>query len=120
MRVQKHYSEDNLDQAITEYFNGTKLKIVFDHFPHIPRITVTRGTLRKRQNITKKCPGTDHVLSFEMESDLVDWVIGMQSQGYSVTRDMIFLKGNDIYRVFYGVTRLVGYLRRGWLNRFMN
>ena len=94
MRGQKHYSEDKIDQAITEYFNGAKLKIVFDHFPHIPIITVTRGTLRKRQNITKKCPGTDPVLSFEMESDLVDLVIGMQSQGYPVTRDMIFLKGS--------------------------
>ena len=85
MRGQKHYSEDKLDQAITEYFNGAKLNIVFDHFPHIPRIPVTRGTLRKRQNITKNRPGTDHVLSIESESDLVDWVIGVKIQRYPVT-----------------------------------
>ena len=94
--------------------------IVCDHLTHTPRRTITRGESRKRQNIAKKRPGPDHVLSFEMESDLVDWVIGMQSQGYPVTRDMILLKGSEIYRVFYGVTRLVGYLWRGWLNRFMN
>ena len=81
--------------------------IVCDHLTHIYRRMITRGESRKRKNIAKKRPGPDHVLSFEMESDLVDWVIGMQSQGYSVTRDMIFLKGNDIYRVFYGVTLLV-------------
>ena len=94
--------------------------IVCDHFPHIPRRTITRGASRKRQNIAKKRPGPDPVLYFEMESDLVHWVIGIYSQGYPVNRDMILLKGNEIYRVFYGVTRLVGYLRRGWLNRFMN
>ena len=41
-----------------------------------------------------------------MESDLVDWLIGVQSQGYPVTRDMILLKGNKIYRGFYGPNRL--------------
>ena len=64
MRGQKNYSEDELDQAISEYSNGTKLKIVFDHFPHIHRITITRGASRKRQNITKNRPGADHVLYF--------------------------------------------------------
>ena len=51
--------------------------IVCDHFLHIPRRTIARGALRKRQNISKKRPGPDPVLSFEVESDLVDWVIGM-------------------------------------------
>ena len=37
-----------------------------------------------------------------------------------MTRDMILLKGNNIYRGFYGPTRSAGYLSRGWLNRFMN
>ena len=81
---------------------------------------INRGAPRKRQNIAKKRPGPDTVLSFEMESDLVDWVIGMQSQVYPVTQDIILLKGNDIYWGFYGTNRLAGYLRRGWLNQLMN
>ena len=79
--------------------------IVCYHFPHIPRRTITRGASRKRHNIAKKCPGPDPVLFFDMESDLVDWVIGIQSQGYPVTRDMILLKGNKIYRGCYGPNR---------------
>ena len=44
----------------------------------------------------------------------------MQSQWYPVTRDIILTKGNEIYWGLYGSTRLAGYLRRGWLNTFMN
>ena len=120
MRGRKHYSDDGLEQVIGEYSNGTKLMIVCDHFSHIPRRTITRGASRKRQNIAKKRPGPDNVLSFEVDSDLVDWVIWMQSQGYPVTRDIILLKVNDIYRGFYGPNRSSGYMRRGWLNRFIN
>ena len=59
--------------------------IVCDHSPRIPRRTIARGASRKRKNISKKYPGPDPVLSFEIESDLVDWAIGMQIQGYPVT-----------------------------------
>ena len=120
MRGQKHYRNDDIEQAINEYCNETKMMIVSDHSPHIPRRKITREESRKRQNIAKKRPGPDPVLSFEVESDLVDWLIGMQSQGYPVTQYMIFLKENNIYWGFYGPTRLSGYLRRGWLNLFMN
>ena len=44
----------------------------------------------------------------------------MQSQGYPVTQDMILLKGNEIYLGLYRPNQLAGYLRRGWLNQFMN
>ena len=57
MRGWKHYSEDELDQLINEYWNGTKMKIVCDHSPHTPRRTITRGALRKRQNIAKNALG---------------------------------------------------------------
>ena len=100
MRRQKYYNNNYLDQAIYEYCNDMKLKIVSGLFPHIPRRTITREILKKRQNIAKKRHGPDHVLSFEMISDLVDWVIGMQSQGYPVTQDIILLKGNEIYQGF--------------------
>ena len=77
---------------------------------------ITRGALRKRQNIAKKRPVTDHVLSFETGSDLVDWFIGIQSQGYPLTQDMILMKGNKIYWGLYGPTISEGYLNRGWYN----
>ena len=120
MRGQKHYSDDKIYRVIDEYFNGKKLKIVCDRFRHTHRRTITRGALRRSQNIAKKRPGPDPVMSFEMESDLVDWVVGMHSQRYPVTLDMIFLKGNEIYWGFCGLTGSVGYLKRGWLNLFMN
>ena len=119
MRRQEHYSNDEIDRAIDKYYDGTKLKIFCERFPHIPIRTITRGGFRKRQNIAIKCPGPDPGLSFEMKSDLVDWVIGMQSQGYTVTRHMIFLKENEIYRGFYGTTQSSGYIKRRWLSRFM-
>ena len=59
--------------------------IVCDHFPHIPRRTITRGASRKRQNIAKKRPGPDPVLSFEVDSDLVYWIIGVHNQRYTLT-----------------------------------
>ena len=43
----------------------------------------------------------------------------MQAQGLPVTRDSILIKGNEIYQVMYGSTRSIGFLKRGWLNRFM-
>ena len=117
---QKHYSNNELNQAINEYGNGTKIKIVCDRFHHIPRRKIIRGALVKRQDISKNRPVPDPVLSFEMESDLVDWVIGMKSQRYLVTWDMILLKVNEIYRGLYGPTWSAGYLKGVWLNRFMN
>ena len=97
MRGRKHNSDDEPEKAIDEYRNGTKLMIVCGHPLHIPRRTTTRGASRKRQNIAKNRPGRDPVLSFEMESNLVDWVIGMKSQRFPVIRDMILKKGNKIY-----------------------
>ena len=85
MRGRKHYSNDDLNQEIDEYCNGTKLKIACDHLTHTPRRTITRGELGKRQNISKKRPGPDHVLSSQIESDLVDWVIGIKSKVYPLT-----------------------------------
>ena len=66
MRDPKHYSNDELDRAIDEYWNGVKLKILYDCFSHTPRRMITMGELRKRQKIDKKRPGSDPVLSFEI------------------------------------------------------
>ena len=51
--------------------------------PH-PRRMITRGALIKRQNKAKKRPGPDPVLSLKIDPNLVDWLIGMHSQGYPV------------------------------------
>ena len=68
----KHYSDNEINRVIDEYCNGKKLKIFCDHFPHIPR-KINRGALRNRQNIAKNRPGPDPVLSFEMDSEFIDW-----------------------------------------------
>ena len=41
MRGQKHYSDNEIDQAIDEYCSRKKLNIVYDHLTHIPRRKIT-------------------------------------------------------------------------------
>jgi hypothetical protein len=43
----------------------------------------------------------------------------MQSRGVPVTRDLVLLRGNEIYQQMYGTTRSSGFLRKGWIDRFM-
>ena len=75
---------------------------------------------RLKEGIDKKKPGPSPIIPVEIEKDLEEWVVAMQSVGIPVTRDMILVKGNEIYHSMYGNLRSAGNLKRGWLNRFMN
>ena len=55
-----------------------------------------------------------------MEQDLYQWIIGIQQQGFPVSREMILVKGNEILQTLYGNLRSTGSIGRGWLDRFMN
>ena len=55
-----------------------------------------------------------------MKKDLKLWIIGMQRNGVPVSRDIILMKGTDIYCLVYGMTRSTGFLGRVWLDLFMN
>ena len=50
---------------------------------------------------------------------MVAWIVWMQRGGYPVSRDMILVKANQVYHEMHGSTRSTGYLKKGWLNRFM-
>ena len=46
----------------------------------------------------------------EIEEYLQLWIIGMQKNGVPVSRDMIIMKGNEIYCSMYGMSRSIGFL----------
>mmetsp|Transcript_29271 Transcript_29271/g.44918 ORF Transcript_29271/g.44918 Transcript_29271/m.44918 type:complete len:164 (+) Transcript_29271:31-522(+) len=119
MACRKQYAEADLQNAIAEYSNGAKLKLVSELFPHVPKRTITRGAKRLKEGIAKKRPGPDPVLSDQAEMDLVAWVIRMQKEGFPVSRDTILVKGNEVNRQIYSPTQSAGFLKQGWLNQFM-
>ena len=66
-----------------------------------------------------KKSGPPPVLTETAETDLEAWVIGMQYQGYPVSREKIITKGNKINQEMNGSTRSTGFLGRGWIEKFM-
>ena len=66
---------------------GTKLAVVRQLYPCVPERTLTRYALNKVQGKSKQRPGPQPVLTNEIESDLKDYIIAMQSQGYPITRE---------------------------------
>ena len=115
----KQYSSDDLDKAIQMYLDGTKLSLLVKKYPNTPKRTITERTKKKRENVELKKPGPSALLNDSMENDIQAWIVGMQSHGHPVTRGMVLVKGNEIYRKLYGTTRSTGFLGRGWLERFM-
>ena len=120
MTKKKCYDAKEAEDAAQEYANGEKLSTVCAKYARVPRRTITRMAKRLKEGIVKQKPGPSPILTNEMEKDLEDWVVAMQSQGYPVSRDMILIKGNEIYHAMYGNLRSSGNLKRGWLNRFMD
>eukprot|EP00549_Striatella_unipunctata_P018141 CAMPEP_0118697520 /NCGR_PEP_ID=MMETSP0800-20121206/14572_1 /TAXON_ID=210618 ORGANISM="Striatella unipunctata, Strain CCMP2910" /NCGR_SAMPLE_ID=MMETSP0800 /ASSEMBLY_ACC=CAM_ASM_000638 /LENGTH=50 /DNA_ID=CAMNT_0006597001 /DNA_START=211 /DNA_END=360 /DNA_ORIENTATION=+ len=49
MARRKQYAEEDLQNAIAEYSNGTKLKLVCKLFPHVPKRAITRGAKRLKE-----------------------------------------------------------------------
>jgi hypothetical protein len=119
MAPRKQYSQESLDEAVKMYVGGTKLGEVLKIFPYIPKRTITRRAKQTKENVCIRRPGPQPVLSVELESDLQDWIVEMQRQGFPVSRDTILVKGNELFHELYGNTRSVGDLGRGWINRFM-
>jgi hypothetical protein len=112
----KQYTEDDLNAAVAMYKEGAKRRQVMSAFPNIPDRTIRQ---RAKQQQPLKKPGPAPILDSDMENDLQDWIIGMQCSGYPVSRDMILIKGNEMYHAMYGSTRSSGNLGRGWVEKFM-
>jgi Tc5 transposase DNA-binding domain len=119
MPKKKVYSQEDLDEAVEKYLEGMKLRTVCKAFPNVPERTITRLAKKKRDGIEAKRPGPPPILLVEIEDDIKAWIVGMQCQGFPVSRDAILIKGNELFHSMFGSTRQVGSLKRGWLNRFM-
>jgi hypothetical protein len=118
-KKKKRYSPEELVSAVSDYQQGKKMKEVKSKYPDVPERTIYLHAKHDRENIPIKRPGPPPVLTVAMENDLQAWIIGMQSHGYPISRDIALTKANAIYREMYGVTRSTGFLKRGWLERFM-
>ena len=90
----KQYSSEDLEAAVKLLREGIKMKNVLVHYPSIPERTI-RYRATRLDDLQR--PGPQPILG-----DLEAWVVAMQSQGYPVTRDMILLKGNELYQAMFG------------------
>ena len=114
----KQYSSEDLEATVKLLREGIKMKNVLVHYPSIPE-RIIRYRVRRLDDLQR--PGPQPILG-DLENDLEAWVVAMQSQGYPVTRDMILLKGNELYQAMFGKRtspRTRRTLKRGWLDRFM-
>ncbi len=115
----KQYSAEEIESAIRDYNNGMKLKHVLGKYDQIPRRTLTERTAKVKQKLDLKKPGPAPIIPLHIENDVQAWCIAMQSQGFPISREMLLIKGNEVYQSLYGTTRSVGTLGQGWVQRFM-
>lgn len=120
MVAKKRYNDDELQDAVTMYKNGAKMRHISIKYPHIPRRTIYDYINREKNGIEIKKPGPNPVLTNDIEHDLVSWVAGMQTQGYPISRGTLLVKANEIYKEMYGRTRSVGSLSQSWIQKFLS
>ena len=74
-------------------------------FSKINRQTITERIKKNKEEVAILNPGPKPIINNEIKAYLKQWIIGMQINGVPVQRDMILVKGNDIYHSMYGTTR---------------
>ena len=74
-------------------------------FSKINRQTITERIKKNKEEVAILNPGPKPIITNEIRAYLKQWIIGMQINGVPVQRDMIHVKGNDIYHSMYGTTR---------------
>jgi hypothetical protein len=100
--------------------NGAKMRHILSKYPHIPRRTIYDYINRERNGSELQKPGPKPILTDNVESDLQAWIIGMQTQGYPISRGMLLVKANEIYKEMYGCTRSVGSLKPSWIQKILS
>ena len=95
----KQYDIEDLAKYITEYLNGTKMRIVKIRYPNVPERTYRKRAKMVQSNLAVRHPGPAPILSNDVEDDLAVWCIEMQRQGLPVDRDAIL---NEIYNTHRG------------------
>ena len=125
-KSRKRYSSQDIEKAIQERLAGSKLTDVCSRYG-IPERTVRRKVKQckeeKQSHIPPPRQGPQPILGVDNENDIKDWIIGMQKEGYPVSRQDILIKANNIYKQMCGITydiRSCRRLKMGWLNRFLN
>ena len=108
----KRWREEDAAAAIEEVKAGeTVVRVVAKY--GVPERTLRRKLQRCRAGQVDKKPGPQPILGSSQEADLYQWVIGMQREGFTVTRDMLLIKANEIYHVIFGNLRSSGSIGRG-------
>ena len=88
----KCYGSDDLEEALKRIDAGEKIALVSRELG-IPLRTLFRKHKIRKTGIIEKKPGPKPKLGIQMETDLVDWIKGMQQQGFPVDRAAILQKG---------------------------
>jgi hypothetical protein len=118
-RRKKLWKEEDGRKAVEEALNGAKIVHLVSKYG-IPDKTLRRMIQRHQNGEEKKKPGPQPIIGEEAETDLFEWVVGMQKQGFPVSRDMLIVKANQIYQELFGNLRSSGSIGRGWLERFLS
>ncbi|MEL7340323.1 MAG: transposase, partial [Bacteroidota bacterium] len=118
--LRKQYTQGELEGAVQAYVNGAKMRVVKARYSRVPERTVRLHAKKRREGGQIKKAGRPTKFSKDIEEDIVEWVKAMQAIGSPVTRTMILDKANQIHHATFGITRSVGSLTSGWLDRFLN
>jgi hypothetical protein len=113
------YTQEDLDDVVEKYLGDLKLRAVCKAFPNVPNRTITCLKKNKKDEIEAKRPGPLPIPSVEIEDDLKAEIVGIQCQGFPVSRDAILIKGNELFHSTFGNSCQVGSWKCGWLNRFI-
>ena len=95
------------------------MKQVILKYPNVPERTIRQRAKSQKLNKPIQKPGPKPVFGNQIEDDLEKWIIAMQSQGFPVSRHMVLMKANKIYKIMHEGKGTIKYLSDGWLNRFM-
>jgi Tc5 transposase DNA-binding domain len=113
------YTQEDLDDAVEKYLGDLKLRAVCKAFPNVPKRTISCLAQNKKDGIEAKRPGPLPILSVEIEDDLKAWIVGIQCQGFPVSRNAILMKGNELLHSTFGNSCQVGSMKCGWLKKFI-
>ncbi|DBA02788.1 TPA: hypothetical protein N0F65_006578 [Lagenidium giganteum] len=114
----KLWNPEDIPRAIEEHENGERISVFCKKYG-IPERTLRRKLQRANADIPERSPGPSPVLG-GAETDIYAWVVAMQHRGYSVSRAMLLIKGQQVYRAMFGPTRTAGTIGIGWCERFLH
>jgi hypothetical protein len=99
MGKKKRYDGEELQDDVTMHKNSVKMRHILTKYPHISRRTIYDYINRKKYGLEVQKPGPKPILTEGIESNLHLWIVGMQTQGYPISRHMLLGKAQpDLQR----------------------